>query len=119
MLSDTHFNLSALPVEYAQQGLYLSGIHLSICLSAWLLHAATAGLLLWVQWAGDIDITGAEQQSRHTLNAGSATLSAYVQSWMQTCLRGFYSAVFADMYVELSNNQYKNRNTDRKHPVGY
>ena len=66
----------------------------SVCLSQ---HDAAAvnpllhgGLLLWTRWAGDRPIgrllhdrRSAEQQRR--VNAGSATFSAYVGSWTQTC----------------------------------
>jgi len=61
----------------------------SVCLSvpAWDclsigVKPAVAGLLLWAQRAGDINWL--LQQWR--VNAGSATLSAYVGSWIQTCL---------------------------------
>jgi len=52
------------------------------------LHAAAAGLLLWVRRAGNIDRLPQQQRA----NAGSAMLSAYVCSWTQSCseLYGVY-----------------------------
>jgi len=43
-----------------------------------------AGLLLWARWAGDIS-TSCCCSSVRQANVGSATLSAYVSSWTQTC----------------------------------
>ena len=40
-----------------------------------------SGLLLWARWAGDID----QLLQQRRANAGSATLSAYVCSWTQSC----------------------------------
>jgi len=51
----------------------LSGIYLSVC-PIQPPPAATAGLLLWVQQAGNIDCLLQLQRA----NAGSATLSVYV-----------------------------------------
>ena len=45
---------------------------------------AAVGLLLWARPAGDIDRL-LRQGGVQQVNAGSATLSAYVGSWTQTC----------------------------------
>ena len=54
----------------------LSGVRLSYP------AAAAAGLLLWAQRAEDVDRLLQQRRA----NVGSATLSAYVGSWTQTCL---------------------------------
>jgi len=64
---------------------------LSLCLSVYLSHTskpASAGLLLWAKPESDIDrlLLGARQRGiRQGANAGSATSSACVGSWTQTC----------------------------------
>jgi len=78
------------------------------CLSVCLSHPAAArrcgGLVLWVRRA-DISIdcctTGGQQQPRRSsgvrwANAGSARLSADIESWTQTCL--FYFAALSSLF---------------------
>ena len=81
-------------------------IHMS--LSAWThsskpstahIHPAAAGLLLWALQTGYIDLLLQQQQ----VNAGSATLSVYVGSWMQTCCicQLLYSAIVSVLPVAI------------------
>ena len=101
LYSTKYVSLLALPHYYAEQSLCIC--RASVCLShSPSLQQHAAGLLLWAQPAGDIDqlLHGAQQCSVWRVNAGSATLSAYVG--IITCFDAYLGAICCKLAHMLS-----------------